>query len=368
MIDELLRLLAVAPVMGRVHPLWPLCLPPETEVVADARGVALEMDATALHPVRPVLITALDYAYADRFLAATLDTPPAADVVNDGLPRCLTAARSLLTHRRVAERIANDTRARGYRCVVLLLVDGLSYEDTRHWPEAPEPVFIDGPSITFARMPDGTVRRDVGFPAIVGDPPLAARLNSLGLARARGYSYWSRESNDVAATMFEGMPLRRVGSMAEAITLLGNEPLDGLYAQLVRIGTDGLAHGRREVGSREVAETVAAVHAALRGLVDLLARQGVSGAVYLTSDHGMLWRREHPLQLSASYPSSHPRYVSGALPADAPAVSWEGDGGVYSLFHYPYLGLNLRANDSGVHGGLSYWESIVPLVRVEVNT
>ncbi|MBP8947515.1 MAG: hypothetical protein KBG73_01660 [Candidatus Promineofilum sp.] len=366
MIDELLRLLAVAPVMGHVHPLWPLCLPPETEVVADARRVALEMDAVAPHPARPVLITELNHAYADRFLTVALDAPPPAEIVNDGLPRGLAAARSLLTHRRVAERITADVQARRYRCVILLLVDGLSYDDVRLWPEAPEPVFVDGPSITFARGADGGVLRDVGFPAIIGNPPLARHLGELGLARARGYSYWSRESNDVAAIMFDGMPLRRVGGLAEALALLGDEPLDGLYAQLVRIGTDGLAHGRREVSRAEVAATVAAVHADLRALAELLDRQKIAGAVYLTSDHGMLWRREHTLQL-ASYPSNHPRYAAGALPPDAPATPMTAAGQTLSLFHYPYLGLKLRVNDSGVHGGLSYWESLVPLVRIEVN-
>lgn len=366
MIDELLRLLAVAPVMGHVHPLWPLCLPPETEVVADARRVAQETDDAAPHPARPVLITELNHAYAGRFRTMALDAPPPAEAVNSGLPRRLAAARSLLTHHRVAERITADAQARGYRCVILLLVDGLSYDDARLWPEAPEPVFVDGPSITFARGPDGAVLRDVGFPAIVGHPPLAHRLGGLGLARARGYSYWSRASNDVAAMMFDGMPLRRVGGLAEALALLGDEPLDGLYVQLVRIGTDGLAHGRREVSPGEVAATVAAVHADLHSLAELLDRHSIPGAVYLTSDHGMLWRREHTLRL-ASHPSNHPRYAAGALPADAPATLVTAAGQQFSLFHYPYLGLNLRANDGGVHGGLSYWESLVPLVRIEVN-
>jgi hypothetical protein len=367
MIDELLRLLAVAPVMGHVHPLWPLCLPPETEVVADARRVALEMDDAAPHPARPVLITELNHAYGDRFLTAALDAPPPAEVVNNGLPQRLAAARSLLTHRQVAERIVEDARVRRYRCVILLLVDGLSYDDVRSWPEAPEPVFVDGPSITFARGPDGAVLHDVGFPAIVGSPPLARRLGRLGLTRARGYSYWSRESNDVAAVMFDGMPLRRVSGTAEAVALLGNEPLDGLYAQLVRIGTDGLAHSRREVSRGEVAATVAAVRADLHGLAELLDRQKVTGAVYLMSDHGILWRREHTLELARYYPSRHPRYTTGLLPAGAPAMPVVAAGQSFSLFHYPHLGLNLRANDSGVHGGLSYWESLVPLVRIEVS-
>lgn len=366
MIDDLPRRLALAPLMARVHPLLPLCLPPETEVMADARPLAVQLDAVAAHPVRPVLITPPDPAYADRFPTADLSAPPPAEAVNAGLPHRLAAARALLTHRRVAERIAADAAARDYRCVVLLLVDGLSYEDTRHWPEAPEPVFIDGPTITFARAADG-VLRDVGFPAIVGYPPLAQRLNGLGLGRARGYSYWDRGQNDVSAALFEGMPLRRVGALAEALAHLEAEPLDGLYAQIVRIGTDGLAHGRREVSPREVETTVAAVRADLLRLADLLERRGVGGAVYLTADHGILWKRDHDLRLCPDHPAGHPRYAVGTPAGDAPLTSFATGGPTFSLYHYPYLGLNPRANDAGVHGGLSYWESIVPFVRIEVN-
>ena len=39
----------------------------------------------------------------------------------------------------------------------------------------------------------------------------------------------------------------------------------------------------------------------------------------------------------------------------------------YYLYHSPYIGRRVRSNDSGIHGGLSYHESIVPFVRLEVN-
>ncbi|NLG28360.1 MAG: hypothetical protein GX557_10640, partial [Chloroflexi bacterium] len=284
----MLRNLAIAPVMGQFHPLLPLCLPAEAQVRPNARAVAVEMDGRAAAEARPILITELDHAYADRFITMHLTDMPDAARVNAGLPRRLAAARQLLTSRCVADRIAADCRRRGYRAVFLLLVDGLSYEDARHWPEAPQPVFIDGPSITFYRD-DGRVLPDVGFPAIVGAPPVAQRLFPLGLARARGYSYWDRHSNDTAAAMFDGIPLERVGGIAEALERLGDEPLDGLFVQLVRIGTDGLAHGRREVSPREVASTVAAVREDLLCLVAMLRESGLPGAVYLTADHGMLW-------------------------------------------------------------------------------
>jgi hypothetical protein len=367
MIDDLLRQLAIAPVMGKFHPLLPLCLPANTEVQLDARRVAIEMDDRAASEVRPILITNLDLAYANRFITATLTSLPDVGLLNRGLPGRLEAARSLLTNRHIADRIVEDTIGRDYRVVILMLVDGLSYEDVRHWPEEVEPTFIDGPSITFSRTTGGDINREVGFPAIVGIPPLAQRLLQVGLKRARGYSYWDRESNDVAAIMFEGMPLQRVGGVDEALGLLVKESLDGLYVQLVRVGTDGLAHGRREVGIREVGATVEAVRQDLLHLVDILRQAELRGAVYLTADHGMLWKNHHSLIESEDYRSPHPRYTAGTFSDDAPVSRLETQGGVFSLYHYPYLGTAIRANNSGVHGGLSYWESIVPFIRIEVN-
>lgn len=367
MIDELLRLLTVTPVMGQFHPLLPLCLPPETDVWPEARAVAAAMDDLAPNVVRPTLITAANPAHADRFQVMDLPELPDAARINAGLPRRLAAARSLLTQRRAAERITADTRRRGYRTVVLLLIDGLSYEDTRHWPEAPEPVFVDGPSITYFAAADGHILPDVGFPAIVGRPPLVQRLAALGLARARGYSYWDRQSNAVAALMFDGMPLQRVSGISEALSRLADEPLDGLYVQIVRVGTDGLAHGRREVRPQEVAATVEAVREDLLRVIELLRRAELPGAIYLVSDHGLLWKHEHALQQVDGCRSDHPRYAAVPLADDAPITRFEAGGITFSLFHYPHLGAPIRANNSGVHGGLSYWESIVPFVHVEVN-
>ncbi len=367
MVDELLRRLAAAPVMGQFHPLLPLCLPPGTDVRASAREVAVEMDSHTAGAARPILITEIDQAYADRFITMSLTDLPDVARINAGLPRRLEAARALMTQRRVADRIVADTQRRGYRAVALLLVDGLSYEDARHWPEAPAPVFIDGPSITFYRAADGRLLPDVGFPAIIGSPPLAQRLFPLGLHRARGYSYWDRESNDVAALMFEGMPLQRVSGIDEALAYLAEEQLEGLYIQMVRIGTDGLAHGRREVSPGEVQATVAAVREDLNYLVRMLQESGLPGAVYLTSDHGILWRSQHPLQEAGEHRSNHPRYAAGPLADGAPATQFATSDAIFSLYHYPFLGRAVRANNNGVHGGLSYWESIVPFIHLEVN-
>jgi hypothetical protein len=368
MIDELLRQLAIAPVMGHFHPLIPLCLPANTVIAAHARSVALAMDARESFAEAPVLITELDRHYADRFLNLSLTEAPPPELVNAGLSAHPQAGRQLLTNHNIADRIVADTVAHGYRCVALILVDGLSYEDTRHWSEPQEPVFIDGPSITFFRSQDAGVLPDVGFPAIVGSTPLVLRLRQAGLDRARGYSYWDREQNDVSSLLFRGMHVDKVSSSAQALDQLATQNLDGLYIQMVRIGTDGLAHRRREVGDQEVLATVTAVHDDLSTLVSMMRESNIHGAVYLTADHGMLWKNNHTLQKLDGYDSAHPRYTTRGKANDAALAGIRRGHMPFHLFKYPYVGATIRSNDSGVHGGLSYWESIVPLVRVEVNT
>lgn len=365
-IDALRQQLALAPVMGHFHPLLPLCLPPEVAVIADARRVALAMDAREPVPEDQILITRPDPAYTDRFLSLSLTEAPPVELINDGLVTNPLVARHLLSNHDIGDRIVTDTLDNAYRCVALLLIDGLSYEDVRHWPEAPEPVFVDGPSITFFNPTGSSVLPNVGFPAIVGSIPLGLRLQRLGLTRSRGYTYWDRTQNDIADLVFKGIHQDRVGGITEALDRLTDQILDGMYIQIVRIGTDSLAHGRREVSEAEVSATVQAVHKDLIALVDLLHKSGVRGAVYLTSDHGILWKNQHALQKLDGYTTTHPRYTMEGLGQDMATVRMTRGNVDFHLFKYPYIGATIRSNDGGVHGGLSYWESIVPLVRVEV--
>jgi hypothetical protein len=142
-----------------------------------------------------------------------------------------------------------------------------------------------------------------------------------------------------------------------------------MYVQLVREGLDGLAHSRREVTQAEVEGTVNAIHQDYHRLIEVVATAGLPGAVYLVADHGILWKAQHPeLQRIEILRSDHPRYqIGGSVPPEYGVDIPVGEQ-AYNLYRYPYLGAAIRANDSGVHGGLSYWESLVPFVRVEVNT
>ncbi len=367
MIKSLQRSLEIAPVMGSFHPLLPLCLMPDVEVVTTAQEVAEQLDDLARHSKRPILITEYDPRYADRFLVEHLPDCPSGEIVNQMLPYRLADARRSLTHKQVAHRIAADTQKNRYEIVALMLVDGLSYEDTRGWEERPFPCFIDGPSITYAKNAQGNILPDVGFPGIIGQPSLARQLMDIGFPHSRGYSYWDRTNNDVSARLFEGMPLVKVSGISEALHILEGNDLAGLYIQLVREGTDGMAHRRREVTDREIKATVEAVHDDFRQLVRLVADGGVKGAIYLTSDHGILWKNQHQFTLLPDQHTTHTRYTRERPSSPQHISPFPTQDGDYYLYQYPYIGRNIRANDSGVHGGLSYWESIVPFVHVEVN-
>lgn len=368
MIDFLLKQLNIAPVMGQFHPLWLLCLPPDVMIARSAKKVAEQLDAHDRHEERPILITQYAPAFAERFLTYHLPDCPPAELVNRVLPLRINTEHQFLTHKAIGQRIVRDTRQRAYETVILLLVDGLSYDDTRHWPHPVTACLIDAPTITFARTNNGAIVPDVGFPAIVGKLSIARHLTQVGLPHSRGYSYWEREQNDVSSFLFSGMPLQRVQGINEAISLLRQTNLRGTYVQIVREGTDGLAHRRREVTFTEVGATVDAILDDLQELVSLLAENGRPAAVYLVADHGILWKHQHAFQRLPSENSAHARY-SWERPFDTSYASQltTSNGSCY-LYHYPYTGRQIPTNDSGTHGGLSYWESIVPFVHVEVNT
>lgn len=360
-------LLMRGPVMGSLHPLWALCLPSETIVEDNAARVAERLDNLDPHSVHPIWITDVEMDLAPRFFRADADTVPSAEIVNHVLPHRVDHARShLLTHRRVANRIVEDVRMNRYQSVIFLLVDGLSYWDVLDWPEVVEPCFIDGPSITFYE--DKSTKqplKDVGFPAIVGNPGLARRLSDLGLQYSRGFSYWSRESNVVSDYLFQGVPLTRVTNFQEVLARLHDKDVSQTYIQIVREGLDGLAHHRRELTAAEIKETVRAIRQDALALAEILHDQGRSAALFLTSDHGILWKTDHPFTLLKTGDRVHPRYGTFPPATSDATTAFVLDEQEFYVYHWPYLGSNIRWNDSGVHGGLSAHESIVPFIRWE---
>ncbi len=353
--------------MGNIHPLVPLCLSPDVEVIHNIVELVEELDSLAPHRERPVLITQVDNRYLERFIKSSVSECPSTDLLSHSLPKNWRVAQKyLLTHKKIPEHIVRDVYTHDYQIVILLLVDGLSYFDVQKWVESNQPCFVNGPSITYFEH-RGRIIEDVGFPALIGSPTIARRLSKLGIARPYGFSYWSREHNKVSDFLFRGMSLERVSSIEVALSSIETSNLSGAYIQIVREGLDGLAHHRREVSTDEIEATVAAIHQDYRHLIQIVARTGLRGSIYLTSDHGILWKKQHDFEKVYVGRGQHSRYMLG-VPEDLAYFSKRSFAHQsFYLCHYPYLAAHIPANDSGVHGGLSAWESIVPFVQVEVN-
>lgn len=354
-LHDVQELLVRRPVLLAADPFVPICLPPTVTLLADGRDLLREIDAPQPHPIQSVALLADSTPGGSRFGPSVRVAPPTAAIINAGLPARMDYIRTaFLQQSAVAARITAATHMHGYETVVLMIVDGLSYSDAVGWPWPTMPCFVDGPSITVA-----------GYPNVVGQPPLSRRLAEVGLRRAGGFSYWER-SNQLTNALFAGVPLRRVNHFPALLEQLGQTSLRGTYVQIVREGLDRLAHHRREVTPSERQASVTELAHNCEALATLIQAQGLHGAIYLTADHGLLWKAEHLFTLLETTEHRHARY--GRVPPAPPerATIWPLGGQLYYSYYYPYIGAAIRDNDAGVHGGCSYEESFVPFVEIEV--
>ena len=89
------------------------------------------------------------------------------------------------------------------------------------------------------------------------------------------------------------------------------------------------------------------------------------------SDHGILWRdRIELVKIGSEFGKSSPRYYG----VDESVKFPEGNGRyvlvdelTYFQLDYPYIKRGLHRNEWGVHGGLSFQESIVPLIKIDTS-
>ncbi len=378
---ELLRLARQMPVLAEVHPLLPLAFDPEVQIETDGRALLNLLDSrSASIPEGPLIILDDKPLLRARFPFMRAVASPSAESINLNFAQHLDYARTrLLTNHGVAKWIENDvTRHMSDHAgqnhpdvIALLLVDGLSYGDVLdwHWTHL-EPCFVDGPSVTFRFHKEDSlgINERVGFAAIINRPSIHQRLYRLGFRTARGYTYWTPGSNEIADYMFSGLPFLRVANFEAVLGRLQREELHpGTYVQIVREGLDGLAHGKRELLEVEVDGAKAAIQRDIERLMDVLCAGGRRAALYVTADHGVLWKIEHVWQSDDAVRSDHARYFESAPPKSfaAHTVSVENGGEKYSLCKHPWLAGSIPANDSGVHGGLSYQESIVPMGKLQ---
>lgn len=370
-LEELLALLARTPVVANIHPVS-LCYLPDDVTVLDS-----VVDAMCLldnpKPTRSgrLLIRNEQGERNGRFPHITCDHNPFTSELNDILFNNYDRiATNMLCQSHLASRIAKE--AMDYNLVVMLLIDGLSYHDVQNWPELSnsswyiEPCFVDVPTVTH-----------LAFPNVLGSPTLAERLFEIGYHNRMGFTYWTREDNKLTDKLFKNIPnVQKTSHFSHIIATLRqqftHDPSSGKsFFQIIRTGLDGYAHHqKRKPPIQAIIEDVRQELIQLASLCnEFNEKHGWRTALYLTSDHGILWFNEfEPL-------------VIGTAPAGASArwCHWrdlyhQNENGrqflvnneeIYCL-NYPQLRRPLRIDEQGVHGGISFQESLVPFVTVRI--
>ncbi len=367
---DLEALLRRTPVLAEVHPLVPICLPPDVQIIDDPCTLLVQIDDISETAAYAVLIVAASPELKWGFPQVRCLAHPPVDVINRNMSCALGYMRkNLLTNRNVADRIVQDVCYHQYDAVALLLIDGLSYEDALGWSVPTLPCFVDGPSITYAIHKDtGDILSTAGLAAIIGTPPLAERLYQLGYHSACGYTYWHSRDNRVSQHLFRGIATTPATDFEMILRSIEERQFPRkTYLQIVREGLDGLAHGKRELRHSEICGAVDGIWHDLERIVSVLRSKFESAALYVTADHGILWKNDHdwePLKHGGGKPRYSTRSPGNDLASYVTRVEVEHVH--FYLFNYPYLGAPIRKNDNGTHGGLSYQESIVPFIMIEV--
>ena len=242
--------------------------------------------------------------------------------------------------------------------VLLMIADGLSYYDIS---EADNilPLLVNGVTTT-----------EFGYRAVVGHPHISRRLFALGYREISAFSYYPPESNSLSYDLhdpFSASEMIRVKEFNEVLTYLENQKIRRGYIQIVTTGLDHVCHHHHDRPPIEIYK---------KNLLDrfdqiynLLRKKNLTVLAYLTSDHGILWRDviEEKMEIVEDLFQEDirsPRYIKGAFYRRYGRII-QTMGQAYTLLGPSYMTRKFRNDEWGVHGGISAWESLVPLITLQ---
>jgi hypothetical protein len=198
------------------------------------------------------------------------------------------------------------------------------------------------------------------------------RLFDRGYRRRLGFTYWSRERNPLTDVIFRTIAnVKQVGDFSAILAATRREIHSSLdqkiYVQILRTGLDGYAHHQKR--KPPVAVIVDTLMDEMASLGDLFREAGCTARIHLTADHGILWRDQFEPQVVG-------RATAGASPraCEWPDLYRQDESGkrfvvagreIYCLA-YPKIRRALRIDEQGVHGGISFQESLVPFLTMRI--
>ena len=267
----------------------------------------------------------------------------------------------LLTQSEIKPYIQN--RVTGARLVALIIVDGLSYEAVRQTDLDARPVVVDGITTT----EPGYRRVIYGREEVSSVSMYAELLTNREFYEDFAFTYWERGQEDLSTDLHSAMSrIDRVSDFSEAVDTLQSEApfTDKTYVQITRMGLDQDSHNRKEKPNRDA--VVQSIIDDVRALHETVSEVVEKFHVFVTADHGILWRDQLPADppIVCDEHHSHARYLEDEGNVEGGRVIWDANGTVTTGLKYPYLTRGLNNTEWGVHGGFSYYESIVPLIEL----
>ncbi|QSG11389.1 AP superfamily protein [Halapricum desulfuricans] len=243
--------------------------------------------------------------------------------------------------------------------VALVIVDGLSYESVRSFDIDVQPVIVDGITIT-----------EPGFRRIIygGDKmSVYAALTDKEFYNVYGFTYWNRGQEDLSTDLHSAMGknVHRINDFDQVLTQLkDDQPFhEKTFVQITRMGFDQDSHNRKEEPNYGAIRD--SLSADLKKFADVAAGIADDFRIFVTSDHGILWRDHLPNDppVVCDDWKNHARFVEGDKDVTHGMVEQDA-GETATGLAYPYLTRELKNTEWGVHGGFSYHESVVPLIEI----
>ena len=369
-LDELLKLLDSTPAIADIHPVSISYLPADVVLLDSAAKAAWLLDDPKPTLPTRLLIKPPVTGYDGRFPHVKCSHDPFTSELNAFLfERFDTLASSMLCQSQLAAHIADHAAEQDV--IVLYLLDGLSYQDIcsvvpRALMHATvEPCLVDVPTLT-----------RLAFPNIIGSPALALRLFNAGYHHRLGFTYWSREDNQLTDILFSTITdVKKVADFTETLatlrdywTAIGHRKS---YVQILRTGLDSYAHGqRRRPPVAAIVDEIVREFGQLALLcAELFGESGLKCSLYLTADHGILWLDEFQPEIVGEAPANTSARYCGwrelYYQHETGRRFLTRDEELYCL-GFPKLRRPLRLDEQGIHGGISFQESVVPFVRLRV--
>ena len=290
------------------------------------------------------------------FPRLNLDGRPDPWLISEQLFERFEQAQCLLPTQHDISRILEDhVRQANPAIVTLVIVDGLSYYDLPENQDA-APCLVAGLSTT-----------EYGYRAVIGEPSVSRRMFALGYVNQMAFTYYPTQRDSLSADIhdtFSDSQVNRVKAFDEVLEQIRERrPFRG-YVQVVLSGLDQICHAHRDRPPRK--HYLEEIFARFEALLDCLSAKSSQILACLTADHGILWRDvvEDRLQIANGLFQDdiyHPRYVKGAI-LRTYGRRCRSLNQNFTLLKVPWMTRKFRNNEWGVHGGISAWESIVPLI------